>query len=146
VAAPLMVPTVRPAGRTGAVTADETVRWVAFDPAAIAGEIAAGHTVFVDVTADWCLTCQVNKALVIDSAPIQARLNAPRVVAMRADWTRPDPVIAAFLHRYGRFGIPFNVVFGPGTPAGRVLPELLSRDAIAAALDAAAGNRRTAGR
>jgi len=144
-AAPLALPPGQPRIATGGLTG-EVIRWVAFDPASIAGEIAAGRTVFVDVTADWCLTCQVNKTLVIDPEPIRSRLNAPRVVAMRADWTRPDPVIAAFLHRYGRFGIPFNVVYGPGTPGGRVLPELLTRDAVAAALDAASGTPRTAGR
>ena len=144
-AAPLALPTGPPGSADGG-SAGEAIRWVAFDPASIAGEIAAGRTVFVDVTADWCLTCQVNKALVIDPEPIRSRLNAPRVVAMRADWTRPDPVIAAFLHRYGRFGIPFNAVYGPGTPGGRVLPELLSRDAVAAALDAASGTPRSAGR
>ena len=148
-AAPLVLPPAQRAGQTGMTAkgaASEAVRWVAFDPAIIASEVAAGRTVFVDVTADWCLTCQVNKALVIDPEPIRTRLNGPRVVAMRADWTRPDPVIAAFLHRYGRFGIPFNVVYGPGTPAGHVLPELLTKEAVTAALDAAAGNRRTAGR
>jgi suppressor for copper-sensitivity B len=121
------------------------VRWVAFAPDAIAGHIAAGRTVFVDVTADWCITCQVNKALVIDKDPVRTRLNGDRVVAMRADWTRPDPVIAAFLRRYSRFGIPFNVVFGPGTPGGRILPELLTREAVTAALDVASGSPRLAG-
>lgn len=148
-AAALVAPLVVPRGQsrtTTAGTAGEAVRWVAFNPAAIAGEITVGRVVFVDVTADWCLTCQVNKALVLDPEPIRSRLNGPRVVAMRADWTRPDPAIAAFLHRYGRFGIPFNVVYGPGTPGGRVLPELLTREAVAAALEAASGNPRTAGR
>ncbi len=111
--------------------------WAPFAPEAIAGHVAAGKTVFVDVTADWCVTCKVNKALVLDSADVIKHLRSDGVVAMRADWTRPDPVIAAFLERFGRYGIPFNVVFGPGAPDGRPLSELLTRGDVTAALMAA---------
>lgn len=111
--------------------------WRDFDRGEIAAAVAQGRTVFVDVTADWCITCRVNEALIIDSDQILARLSAPDVVAMRADWTRPDAEIAAFLASYRRYGIPFNVVFGPGAPAGLVLPELLSTQAVSQALDRA---------
>ncbi len=85
-----------------------------FDPAALGPLVHDGDVVFVDVTADWCLTCKVNERLVLDSASTRGLLTAPRVVAMRADWTRPDPAIAAYLKRFGRYGIPFNAVYGPG--------------------------------
>ena len=49
---------------------------------------------------------------------------------MQADWTNPDPKIADFLGRHGRYGIPFNIVYGPGAPAGIVLPELLTTEAV----------------
>jgi suppressor for copper-sensitivity B len=58
-------------------------------------------------------------------------------VPMQANWTNPDPVIADFLHKYGRYGIPFNIVFGPGAPQGIVLPELLTVQKVLDALDAA---------
>ena len=64
---------------------------------------------------------------------------------MRADWTRPDPVIADYLKRFGRYGIPFNAAYGPGAPAGIVLPEILTADAVAAALRKAAGPSRRGG-
>ena len=115
--------------------------WKPFAPEAIAGHVAAGKTVFVDVTADWCVTCKVNKALVLDAADVVRRLRSDEIVAMRADWTRPDPVISAFLERFGRYGIPFNVVFGPTAPEGRPLPELLTIGAVTAAMDEAAGPR-----
>ncbi len=118
------------------------INWRPFDPAAIAVHVAAGNVVFVDVTADWCLTCKVNKALVLDRGEVQKLLAGPDVIAMQADWTRPDPVIAAFLQRFSRYGIPFDAVFGPGTPRGRVLPELLTTDRVLAGLAAAAGARR----
>ncbi|HKP26327.1 MAG TPA: thioredoxin family protein, partial [Dongiaceae bacterium] len=109
--------------------------WVAFDEAAIDGYVAQNKVVFVDVTADWCITCQANKKLVIDQQPVAGRLENSGVVAMQADWTNPDPKIADFLGRHGRYGIPFNVVYGPGAPAGIVLPELLTAEAVTAALD-----------
>ena len=62
---------------------------------------------------------------------------------MRADWTLPDPVIAAYLARYGRYGIPFNAVYGPGAPDGIVLPELLSQSAVLDAFSRASKTVRT---
>jgi len=123
------------AGLLGATSLGNDGKWVAFDEAAIAGQVDAGKTVFVDVTADWCITCQANKKLVMDQAAFQDWINRPDVVAMRADWTKPDQAIADFLARHGRYGIPFNIVYGPGAPAGIVLPELLTGDAVAAAFD-----------
>lgn len=112
--------------------------WTAFDLARIPVLVAEGKVVFVDVTADWCLTCKANKAIVLDSADIAARLNGKDVIAMVADWTRPDDGIAAYLASFGRYGIPFNAVYGPATPDGQPLPELLTREAVLKALDAAA--------
>jgi suppressor for copper-sensitivity B len=113
--------------------------WRPFDETRIAGLVGEGRIVFVDVTADWCVTCIVNKRLVIDSDAISRRLTAPGVVAMQADWTRPDDRIARYLAANGRYGIPFNAVYGPGAPAGIVLPEILSESAVLDALSAAAG-------
>jgi suppressor for copper-sensitivity B len=108
--------------------------WVAFEERAIPRLVAEGKTVFVDVTAEWCVTCLANKRLVLDLQSVRDALRQDPVVAMQADWTRPDPEIAVFLERFGRFGIPFNVVFGPGAPAGIPLPELLSEAAVLEAL------------
>ena len=83
------------------------------------------------------MTCKVNKRLVLDDEAIMRRLQAPDVVCMRADWTRPDNEIAKFLASYGRYGIPFNVVYGPGARGGLVLPELLDQESILSALDRA---------
>ncbi|WGH79549.1 protein-disulfide reductase DsbD family protein [Jannaschia ovalis] len=99
-------------------------QWQVFDRARIASEVAAGEVVFVNVTADWCLTCEANKRLVLDDPDVAAALD--RTVAMRADWTRPDPVISDYLRDHDRFGIPFNAVYGPGAPQGIALPELLT--------------------
>jgi suppressor for copper-sensitivity B len=108
--------------------------WVPFEEARIGDLVAQGRTVIVDVTADWCITCLANKTLVLDRPEMKAAFEAGRVVTMRADWTRPDEAISRYLARFGRYGIPFNVVYGPKAPEGILLPELLSHDAVLDAL------------
>ena len=115
--------------------------WQPFDETAIPRLVARGKTVFVDVTADWCITCQVNKAFVLSNEAVLEALRDGNMVAMQADWTRPDPVISAYLARHQRYGIPFDAVYGPGAPAGILLPELLSRDAVLDAIAKAGGGK-----
>jgi suppressor for copper-sensitivity B len=112
-------------------------QWLAFDQNALDADIAEGKTVFLDVTADWCLTCKANMKLTLSRDEVAHRLFHTDIVAMQADWTNPDPVIADLLHRYGRYGIPFNAVYGPGAPQGIVLPELLTPQKVLDALDKA---------
>lgn len=138
IAAPLVVQ--GPAPASAAVASG---RWLPLDPARdiqaqIKERLAAGKIVLVDVTADWCVTCQVNKKLVLNAADVSARLDRDGVLALRADWTRPSDAIAAYLKANARYGIPFNIVYGPGAPDGVPLPELLSVDLVMAALDKAA--------
>lgn len=113
--------------------------WQTFDLAAIPGLVSQGKLVFVDVTADWCITCQANKVLILNRGEAARRLRGRDVVAMRADWTRPNEKIAAYLAQFGRFGIPFNVVYGPSAPAGIPLPELLTQNAVREAMARAKG-------
>jgi suppressor for copper-sensitivity B len=115
-------------------TAPHHLNWQTFDEAAIPALVAEGKTVFVDVTAEWCLTCLANKQLVLDQPDMVEQLSAVNIILMRADWTKPDPAIGAYLKRFNRYGIPFNVVYGPGAPNGLPLPELLRRDVITTAL------------
>lgn len=139
-AVPAMVSTQQDADTFWAPAADaEVTRWQPFDEAAIPAAVTAGRTVFVDVTADWCITCAVNKTLVLDRAPVRDRLAEPGLTAMQADWTSPDPVIADYLQRHGRYGIPFNIVYGPGAPDGIALPELLTAPIVLDAIARAGG-------
>ncbi len=123
---------------TGTIAAEPDRLWQPFEEARIAELVGEGRTVLVDVTAEWCVTCLANKRLVLDSEEIRARL-AEGVVAMRADWTNPDPAIQRYLARFGRYGIPFNAVYGPKAPDGIALPELLTKDAVLEALARAGG-------
>jgi suppressor for copper-sensitivity B len=111
--------------------------WQAFVESDIAGYVDNGQVIFVDVTAAWCLTCKANKALVLDKGDVKAALSSDGVMTMQADWTRPDADILAYLQANGRFGIPFNIVYGPGAPEGIALPELLTQDAVLTALEQA---------
>ncbi|MDO8400954.1 MAG: protein-disulfide reductase DsbD family protein [Bradyrhizobium sp.] len=113
------------------------IPWRTFSSRDLHALVGAGRTVFVDVTADWCITCKINKALVIDRQEVAGRLSAD-VVPMRADWTRPDDEIAGFMREHGRFGIPFNIVFGPAARDGIALPEILSTSTVSAAFNDAA--------
>ncbi len=117
-----------PIGATDRIA--KTDLWRRYDAAALQRPVAAGQVVFVDVTAAWCLICKVNELTVLERAPVADKLREPGVVAMRADWTRPDPTITAYLQSFGRYGVPLNVVYGPGAPAGIALPELLTSGAV----------------
>jgi len=136
----LLLLAAAPPTATAPVAAPQAGPWRPFDARAIAGLVDEGKLVIVDVTADWCITCKVNEKLVLDDPEVAARLAAADVVAMRADWTRPDETIARYLASFGRYGIPFNAVYGPQAPDGIVLPELLSKAEIVAALERAAGS------
>lgn len=120
-----------------AVEAESAELWQRFDRVRIAEEVAAGRVVFVDVTADWCLTCKFNKLRVLDREDVVAALSAEDVVALRADMTRPMPDIQTYLKEYGRYGIPFNIVYGPAAPEGIPLPEVLGVEPVLDALSRA---------
>jgi len=143
--AALALPVVR-APDPMAVSQQTEGRWQVFDLAALNRIVADGGTVFVDVTADWCITCQVNKKLVLDQGGVGGWLARDDVTAMRAGWTRPDPAIAAYLAGFGRYGIPFNAVYGPQAPNGIALPELLTSDIVLDTVARVGGGKSTASR
>ena len=115
------------------------VLWQPWSMQAMQDSLAAGTPVFVDVTADWCVTCKANKALVLDRDPVAGILGAAvadgSLVLLRADWTRPDKEIAAFLARHGRYGIPFNMLLTPDGRNDTILGEILTPSAITRALE-----------
>lgn len=112
------------------------IPWRPFVKEDVQSLVRSGRTVFVDITADWCVVCKVNKAFVIERPDIARRLSTD-IVPLQGNWTRPDAKIASFMKEHGRYGLPFNIVFGPGAPEGIALPELLSKAALMAAFDRA---------
>jgi thiol:disulfide interchange protein DsbD len=104
--------------------------------------LRAKGPVFIDFTAAWCVTCQVNKRVVLQSDAVEQAFAARGVARMRADWTHRDEAITRALARLGRSGVPVYVVYPAGGGAPELLPELLTREIVLSALDRAAGPNR----
>ena len=114
----------------GGAASPDGIAWAAFDPAAIARERAAGRPVFVEFTADWCITCKVNETVVLSRDAVREELTRWGYASFKADWTTRDDAITLELAEWGRAGVPMYLVY----PADRgkepeILPELLTLDA-----------------
>lgn len=120
---------------TPASTAAADDRWSTWSHEAVAKASADARPVFVDFTAAWCVTCQVNKRLTLGDEAVLADFRSRRVVLLRADWTRRDPDITRELTRLGRTGVPVYALYAPGAAEPVLLSELLTvrevRDAMA---------------
>ncbi|WP_020651292.1 protein-disulfide reductase DsbD family protein [Solimonas variicoloris] len=95
---------------------------------------AEGRTVFVDFTADWCLSCKVNERVALRSSKVIQRFQEREVAVLVADWTRADPAITAELARFGRNGVPLYLVYVRGGEP-KILPQLLTPELVAAAVE-----------
>lgn len=125
----------------GSLTADKWAKplpqdhhWTPLNVEQIKQDVAQGKTVFVDVTADWCITCKANKVGVILQEPVYSALDQENIVLMRGDWTKPSDYVTNFLQSHGRFGVPFNIVYGPAAPNGIELPVILTSEQVLDAL------------
>jgi thiol:disulfide interchange protein len=121
------------AAPSGAGPAVAGTGWQPFTSAGVADITASGRAVFVDFTAAWCVTCQVNKRLVLDTAEIRSAFARKNVALVRADWTRRDPDITRALTALGRTGVPAYVLYRPGRDP-MLLPEVLLRQTVLDAL------------
>jgi len=93
----------------------------------VARQLSQGQTVFIDFTAAWCLTCQVNERLTLSHPDVQAAFLSNNIAFLVADWTRRDPAITSALQKYGREGVPTYVILRPtpnSTP--QLLPEIIT--------------------
>ena len=116
------------------ITLENEEDWLNFFEVDIDQLINENNLVFLDITADWCATCQFNKVNVINSNKIVQLFKDNQVTLLRADWTRPNQKINNFLEKYDRFGIPFNAFFSKNFPEGILLSELLSEKEIVNAI------------
>ncbi len=105
-------------------------RWLNFEDADIPKLIQNNNLVFIDITADWCATCQFNKINVLQTKKIKEAFEKNQIILIKADWTRPNKEIDAYLKKYNRFGIPFNAFYSLKYPNGLLQSEILSEKQI----------------
>ena len=113
-------------------SADSRLRgdWQAFTPERLQAELEQGHSVFVDFTAAWCLTCKFNEANVLESSAVREAFQRHAIVKLKADWTNGDPVITKLLQQFGRPGVPLYVLYPGKSEEPIVFPELLTKSML----------------
>ena len=100
--------------------------WLNFDTIKLKELVNENNIVFVDITADWCMTCFYNKKTVLDRKKVKNIFEKYDVKKMRGNLTKPNKEINKYINSYGRFGIPANVIYSPSAPQGVLLPEVLT--------------------
>jgi thiol:disulfide interchange protein DsbD len=119
------------------VTAPSEISWQAFSQQSLDKALESGRPVFVDFTADWCITCKANERFALDTSAVRQAFAQNQVVVLRADWTHGDPEITQILKEHGRAGVPMYLFY----PGGKdhppiVLPELISSQTVLDAMKA----------
>ncbi len=125
---------------TNVALADSRLRgdWRAFTPERLQAELEQGHSVFVDFTAAWCLTCKFNEANVLESAEVRDAFQRHAIVKLKADWTNGDPAITKLLKTFGRPGVPLYVLYPGKNEEPIVFPEVLTKGMVLEKLQTAA--------
>lgn len=104
--------------------------WEDYDNKSLESYLNENRIVLVDVTADWCVTCQLNKITTLNTKKLVDFIVQHEVLVIRADWTNKDKDIFNFIKKYNRYGIPVNIIYGPKNKEGILLPEILSKDIV----------------
>ena len=122
----------------------EGIAWQPFTLASLETHLRENKTVFVDFTADWCLTCKVNEKTVLTDRDVVKEFRTHNLVAIRADWTNRNPDITRLLAKFGRSGVPLYVIFPAGKPGEPiVLPEVITSGIVVEAINRATGSVAT---
>jgi thiol:disulfide interchange protein DsbD len=120
----LLLSPVMQSRQTGQPVAEN---WQPYSNERLQEMIAAQRTVFVNITADWCITCLANETMVLNSSRIKQLFVENQVSYLKGDWTNNDPLLTRLLNDYGRNGVPLYLVFKPGTNSrGKILPQILT--------------------
>jgi len=108
--------------------------WEPWSADAVNGYVAEGRPVFVDFTASWCLSCQVNERVALTRPEVMQAFQEHKVVLLKADWTRHDEAITHALEGLGRSGVPTYALYIPGQSGAQLLPEVLTPGIVTDAL------------
>jgi thiol:disulfide interchange protein len=111
--------------------------WRPFSKSTLDEALASGKPVFIDFTADWCITCKTNERFAIDTARVRREFSKRNVVALKADWTKGDPEITQILKQFGRAGVPMYLIYPRGSKEAQpvLLPELITSQTVLDALN-----------
>jgi len=104
--------------------------WLQYNNDTFLHYINSGKTIFIDITADWCVTCKVNKLLVLNNKEFKKFIKKNNIILMRGNWTKPSSEITQFLQKSNRYGIPFNALYGINYPRGIIFSEILTLNEI----------------
>ncbi len=129
-----------PSQNNSNLSAKEGLDWEPFTLEKLETHLKENRTVFIDFTAEWCLTCKVNERTVFADQKVIESMRSGNIVTMKADWTNRNDTIARLLAKFGRSGVPLYVIFPAGKPTEPiVLPEVITPTIVLAALEKSAG-------
>ena len=127
------IPSSTPGGAASSTSSQ--AQWQPWSASAVSRSLAAGQPVFVDFTASWCLSCQVNERLALDQPEVIHAFQSHNILLMRADWTRQDPGITEALTALGRSGVPVYALYTPGQASPQLLPQVLTPGVVLNAIN-----------
>jgi thiol:disulfide interchange protein DsbD len=126
----LVMAIILPWQQVSSLTGSAQNRWQPYTPERLSQLRAEGKGVFVNLTADWCLTCLANERLALHTDAVEKAFDDNQVITLKGDWTNSDPMITALLTEYERSGVPLYLWFAPGSSKAEVLPQLLRPEII----------------
>lgn len=125
-------------GRTSSAITSEKIDWVPFDLALLTSRTENSPAMFIDFTADWCITCKATEKAVIETDSVSSAITDNKVLAVKADWTTGDEEVTKGLKMFGAAGVPLFVYYPPGESKPEVLPTLLTKTRLLEALNGGA--------
>lgn len=113
----------------------QSINWESYSPDRLAELRQSGRTIFIDFTAAWCLSCQVNERVAFGSSEVQSKFAEMNIAPIKADWTSRDDNITRALASYGRNSVPLYVLYLSGATTPVILPEVLTPGVVLEALN-----------